>query len=91
MVKVEEQIDHFLTIIADGNAPKSIVQRIVDLEERQGQLLAQHQREQSKAPTIDTDTLLELVRGALTFEERKEVAKAMIERVLVKVGETPVI
>ena len=91
LVKVEEQIDRLVSALADGNAPKSVTARISNLETRQTELLAELQKEKAKPQSVDTDELLALVREDLTLEEKKQVAKAIIERVLVKTGETPVI
>lgn len=91
LVKIEEQIECLISAIMDGNGPKSITQRITALEKRQMELEAQLLKEKAKAPEIDTDTILALVKEDLTIEEKKKVSKAIIKLVHVKKDETPVI
>jgi len=85
LIKVEESIDNLVSAIAEGNSAsvKAFSERIAKLDEERTAINEQLQKITVESTTINSDTILKLMKDELDLEEKHGIAKALIKKVTI--------
>lgn len=91
LIRIDESIDNLVSAIAQGNilSVKVLNDRITSLNEQRIEINEQLQKINVESTTINSDTILKLMEGKLTFEEKHGIAKALINKVSITGKDDP--
>ncbi len=85
LVGIDEQIDRLVTNLATSNdvVAEYINKKISELDARKKEIIVNHAQAKHSDDKVDIKNILQKSNkwGSLTFEDKKEVAKALIDRI----------